>query len=100
MKVLFQGDSITDWGRDRSDYHDLGNGYPKYAAKYIKEMMPDTEFEFIDLGISGDQTANLVARLQSDFVDIKADVVSILIGINDTWHRADTRQYLDDAIFE
>ena len=100
MKVLFQGDSITDAGRDRSDPHDLGGGYPKYAARYIREAMPDTEFEFLDLGISGDQTGNLVERLQSDFVDVGADVVSILIGINDTWHRAASREYLDDAIFE
>lgn len=100
MKVLFQGDSITDAGRDRSDPHELGFGYPKYAAKYIKEAMPGTDFEFINLGISGDQTANLVQRLDSDFVNIGADVVSILIGINDTWHRAATREYLDDAIFE
>lgn len=100
MKILFQGDSITDMGRDRSDPHDLGAGYPKYAAKYIREAFPDKEFEFIDLGISGDQTADLVKRLKTDFIDVGADIVSILIGINDTWHRADTREYLDDAIFE
>ena len=100
IRILFQGDSITDMNRDRSDPHDLGNGYPKYAAQYIREAFPDKKFEFIDLGISGDQTANLVQRLQSDFLDIKADIVSILIGINDTWHRADTREYLDDAIFK
>ena len=34
---LFQGDSITDAGRNRDDYHDLGMGYPFYASKYIKE---------------------------------------------------------------
>ena len=100
MKVLFQGDSITDAGRDRSDPHLLGPGYPKYAAQYIREALPDVEFEFINLGISGDQTANLVARLEQDFIDVGADVVSILIGINDTWHHAATREYLDDAIFE
>ena len=100
IRILFQGDSITDMNRDRSDPHDLGNGYPKYAAQYIKEAFPDKEFEFIDLGISGDQTADLVKRLKSDFIDVGADIVSILIGINDTWHRADTREYLDDAIFE
>lgn len=100
IRILFQGDSITDMNRDRSDPHNLGNGYPKYAAQYIKEAFPDKEFEFIDLGISGDQTADLVKRLKTDFIDIGADIVSILIGINDTWHRADTREYLDDAIFE
>ena len=41
IKLLFQGDSITDAGRNRSDYHDLGHGYPKYAAKYIAERFPD-----------------------------------------------------------
>lgn len=100
IKILFQGDSITDMNRDRSDPHHLGNGYPKYAAQYIREAFPDKEFEFIDLGISGDQTADLKRRLKPDFIDIGADIVSILIGINDTWHRADTREYLDDAIFK
>ena len=43
MKILFQGDSITDAGRDKRNYHDLGAGYPKYAAQYIKEAHPDVE---------------------------------------------------------
>ncbi len=100
MKILFQGDSITDAGRDRSDYHNLGEGYPLYAAKYIKEENPDIDFEFIDLGIGGNQTKDLVDRLQSDFIDIQPDFVSILIGVNDTWHRAETREWLDNDIFE
>ena len=36
IKLLFQGDSITDAGRDRNNYHNLGEGYPKYAAEYLK----------------------------------------------------------------
>ena len=52
IKLLFQGDSITDAGRNYDDIHDLGLGYPKYAAKYLEEKYPDKEFEFIDLGIS------------------------------------------------
>ena len=100
MKILFQGDSITDAGRDRSDFHNLGSGYPLYAAKYISEENPDESFEFINLGISGDQTANLVERLESDFIDVNPDFVSILIGINDTWHRAATRSWLGNDVFE
>lgn len=100
MKILFQGDSITDAGRDRSDSHELGHGYPFYAAQFIKKAMPDADFEFIDLGIGGDQTANLVSRLQSDFIDVQPDVTSILIGINDTWHRAANREWLDNDVFE
>ena len=55
IKLLFQGDSITDAGRDRADCHNLGEGYPKYAAKYLQESHPEIDFEFIDLGISGNQ---------------------------------------------
>lgn len=100
MKILFQGDSITDADRDREDPHNLGNGYPKDAARFLKEKFPEIDFEFINLGISGNQTIDLVNRLQSDFIDIQPDIVSILIGVNDTWHRADTREWLDNAEFE
>lgn len=88
MKILFQGDSITDAGRDRSDCHNLGSGYPKYAAKFIMERYPDIDFDFINLGISGDRTEQLVARLDKDFIEVDPDVISIMIGVNDTWHFA------------
>ena len=100
MKILFQGDSITDAGRDRNDPHELGQGYPKYAAKFIAEMYPDEDFEFIDLGISGNKTEDLVARLQSDFIDVGADVVSVLIGVNDTWHHAGDCSWVGAGEFE
>ncbi len=100
MKILFQGDSITDAGRDRSDIHNLGNGYPKYAAEELERMFPDIDFEFIDLGISGNQTKDLVARLQEDFIDINPDIVSILIGVNDTWHHAAEKDWISDEVFE
>lgn len=100
VKLLFQGDSITDAGRDRSDIHNLGNGYPKYAAKFLEEKFPEVEFEFIDLGIGGNQTKDLVERLEKDFVDIKPDVVSILIGINDVWHHAAEKDWIPDEVFE
>ena len=100
MKILFQGDSITDADRNRYNIHDLGNGYPKYAAKYLTDYFPSIDFEFIDLGISGNQTIDLVNRLESDFIDIQPDIVSILIGVNDTWHRAESREWLSDEEFE
>lgn len=100
MRILFQGDSITDAGRRREDYHDLGEGYPKYAAELISQYYPDKDIEFINLGISGNQTKDLVARLQKDFIDINPDIVSIHIGVNDTWHKASTREWIDDAVYE
>lgn len=102
MKILFQGDSITDAGRDRTDAHELGSGYPKYAAEQIRRDFPDVDFEFINLGIRGNRVEDLVERLQTDFVDVGADIVSIMIGINDVlhdvWHRAEGKNQND--IFE
>ena len=90
MKVLFQGDSITDAGRDYADPHHLGDGYPKYAAEAIRERFPDETFEFINLGISGNRTTDLLERWQKDCIAVQPDVLSILIGINDTWRRYDS----------
>ncbi len=87
MKILFQGDSITDAGRDKRNYHDMGNGYPKYASELIARAHPDTEFEFINFGISGNRTGQLFDRIYSDGIEFQPDVISILIGINDVWHR-------------
>ena len=86
MKILFQGDSVTDAGRDRSDPSDMGNGYPRFASAMLQDSCPDTEFEFVNLGISGNRTEHLVERLEADFIDIQPDIVSIMIGINDVWH--------------
>ena len=85
MRILFQGDGITDAGRDKRNYYDLGGGYPKYAAELIKKEFPDAEF--IDLGISGNRTDQLFDRLYADAIALEPDVISILIGINDIWHR-------------
>lgn len=100
IKLLFQGDSITDAGRSYEDPHLLGEGYVKYAAKYLQEAYPQVEFEFINLGISGNQTLSLVNRLDRDFIDVQPDIVSILIGINDVWHHAEDRSWIPDEDFE
>ena len=87
IKILFQGDSITDAGRDRRNYHDMGQGYPKYASAYIAEAHPDVDFEFINFGISGNRTSELFDRLYPDAINFQPDIISILIGVNDIWHR-------------
>lgn len=86
MKILFQGDSVTDAGRDRSNPADMGEGYPRYASAMIQDSFPDSEFEFVNLGISGNRTEHLVSRLETDFIAIQPDIVSIMIGVNDVWH--------------
>ena len=87
LKVLFQGDSITDAGRDKRNYHNMGNGYPKFAAERIAAALPKVDFEFINFGIGGNRTDQLFDRLYNDCIAFDPDVVSILIGINDVWHR-------------
>ena len=87
MRLLFQGDSITDAGRDKRNYYHMGKGYPKYASELIAAAHPDTEFEFFNFGISGNRTCQLFDRLHAEGIAQQPDVISILIGINDIWHR-------------
>lgn len=87
MRILFQGDSITDASRDKRNYFDLGKGYPKYAAEHIRAAHPDMDIEFINLGIGGNRTDQLFDRLYKDAIALEPDIISILIGINDVWHR-------------
>ena len=87
MRILFQGDSVTDAGRNRDDLTDLGPGYPSVTAQRLRDAFPQVDFTFFNKGISGNRTDQLVARLQEDFLDLKPDLVTILIGVNDSWHR-------------
>ena len=89
--VLFQGDSITDAGRDRSVSGPnvaagLGTGYPLLIAADRLAAEPARDFQFYNRGVSGNTVPDLQARWQADTLDLKPDVVSILIGVNDYWH--------------
>jgi lysophospholipase L1-like esterase len=87
IRILFQGDSITDAGRDKRNYHHMGMGYPKFVAEALTQKYPEVEFEFINFGLSGNRTGQLFDRLTPDCINFQPDIVSILIGINDVWHR-------------
>ena len=87
VKIVFQGDSITDAGRDKRNYHHMGNGYPKFASALIAEAHPEIDFEFLNFGISGNRTCQLFDRLYKDGIEFQPDIISILIGVNDIWHR-------------
>ena len=100
IKLLFWGDSITDAQRDRSDIHSMGLGYPFYAAQLLQQNHPEIDFTFINTGISGDQTKDLLSRVQEDCVAHQPDVISILIGINDVWHHAADRSWIPNEVFE
>lgn len=88
--VLFQGDSITDRGRDRENQDNLGTGYAYMAASAFAAKYPNMNVKFYNKGISGNRTTDLLNRWQQDCIDIQPDVLSILIGINDCWRRFDS----------
>lgn len=99
--VLFQGDSITDCGRDYSDQSNLGLGYPMMAASLFQAAHPEFAATFINKGISGNRAVDLRNRWSEDCVNLKPDLVSILIGINDTWRKFDSNDPTSaDAFYE
>lgn len=85
--VLFIGDSITDAGRNRDDPASLGSGYAAMAAGWFAASNPSHRVRFINRGVSGARTVELVSRWDTDCLAHKPDVVSVMIGINDVWRR-------------
>lgn len=81
MKILFQGDSITDCGRGNG----LGQGYPLLVSARLGLDAPG-QHEFLNFGISGNRVVDVYARIKKDGWNHCPDVFSILIGINDVWH--------------
>ena len=61
-RVVFLGDSITDGWR-------------------LNEYYPDNDF--INRGISGQITGEMLGRMKADVIDLKPDAVLILAGTND-----------------
>lgn len=92
--VLFQGDSITDAGRKRgiaeaNSQPALGSGYAWFAAAQLLVDSPDANLKIYNRGVSGNKVFQLAERWQADCLDLKPDVLSILIGVNDFWHTLD-----------
>jgi len=86
---LFQGDSITDCQRERNDPTSLGQGYAMMTASLFAATAPSHNVSFLNRGISGNRTGDLLGRWQQDCIDLQPHTVSLLIGINDVWRRYD-----------
>jgi lysophospholipase L1-like esterase len=83
--ILFQGDSITDGNRGRSDdpNHILGHGYAFSIASTLGSKYPSRNLSFINRGVSGNKITDLITRWTEDAIAHRPDLVSILVGIND-----------------
>lgn len=86
LVFLFQGDSITDGnrGRNKDPNHIMGHGYAFSVASRVGADFAESNHVFYNRGISGNRVPDLKKRWQADTLDIKPNVLSILIGINDT----------------
>ena len=82
---LFQGDSITDGNRTRNKdlNHVMGHGYQFIVASKLWYDFPKKDFHFFNRGISGNKVPDLAARWKTEAIELKPDLLSILIGVND-----------------
>lgn len=89
--ILFIGDSITDCDRLEFPYTPLGRGYVHFAANFLLASCPQMNLNIQNRGIAGDTTEDLLARWETDCIQLNPDIVSLMIGINDLWRKfADT----------
>ena len=99
-RILFEGDSITDSGRAREGKMDnLGNGYPTLVKAELGFDHP-SEYYFMNRGLSGDRSVDIYAKIKIDIINLKPDVLSILMGVNDVWHEYEIDNGVEPDKFE
>lgn len=85
--IVFTGDSITDGHWQLEEYKPYGKGYVDFVANTLLAENYRSNLRIYNTGIGGNTTRNLIARWQKDVLDLKPDVLSLLIGINDIWRK-------------
>lgn len=103
--LLFQGDSITDAGRDKerelpNNPWSFGVGYANHIASFLLAEMPGKDLRVYNRGISGNKVYQLADRWDKDCLELKPSVLSILIGVNDYWHFRNERYDGTPEIYE
>jgi lysophospholipase L1-like esterase len=89
--ILFQGDSVTDTQRNRkitqaNHRQALGSGYVNQISATLLHRYANANLQFYNRGMSGNRVVDLYARWRIDAINLRPTVISILIGVNDTWH--------------
>lgn len=93
-RILFQGDSITDVDRSYNSDENMGHGYATLTAAQLGYEEAG-KVEFFNRGVSGNRIVDVYARIKRDIINLKPDVMSILIGVNDVWHEVDIQNGVD-----
>jgi len=103
--ILFQGDSITDAGRERKNQlannaRSFGTGYANIAASWLLEELAGESLSIYNRGISGNKVFQLAERWEADCIELQPNVLSILIGVNDYWHFRDGKYDGTPEVYE
>lgn len=96
--ILFQGDSITDATRSRELDIYPGCGYPVLVKAELGFDEPES-YQFFNRGISGNRVVDLYSRIKVDILNLKPDIMSILIGVNDVWHEINYQNGVENEKF-
>ena len=99
-RILFQGDSITDGnrGRGKDPNHILGHGYVFIIAARHGAAFPEVNLDFLNRGVSGNTVLDLEKRWQTDVLDLRPDLLSVMIGVNDQGKGVPPAQY--EAVYD
>lgn len=101
-RIVFIGDSVTDFGRGRpvgEGLHDgVGTGFVRLFHSFINAYYPELRIRISNTGISGNNILDLKSRWQNDVLDLDPDWVNVMIGVNDVWRQFDSPDIFDKHI--
>ena len=97
--IVLQGDSITDANRNPQFPESSGNGYATMVKGWLGCEYPG-QYHCYNRGIAGNRIGDLYARIREDIINLKPDIVSLLIGVNDVWHEIMEKNGIREDLFE
>lgn len=92
-KVLFIGDSITDVKFNLRFFYKI-KGRKVYALQVKDKLRAYSKDIKVDIkGIASNRTYHIYDRLTKDCINLKPDVIIMLIGVNDAWENYVPQDY-------
>ena len=98
VTVLFIGDSVTDCGRRDDPDRNLGHGYVRLVDEAF--LAGGTPATVVNRGVGGDRVRDLAARWEKDALAVAPTLISVMVGVNDTWRRYDDNDPTSAERFE